>query len=75
MSDVGLVNTSNYRILDAIEKSALDLKIYSKDYKAKDMDWSATMQHKVILDVDNGDKGKGKGKGKGKLGHKRVRHV
>ena len=45
MSDVGLVNTSNYHISDPIEKSALDPRIYSKDRRAKDIDWAAAMRH------------------------------
>ena len=74
MSDVDLVNTSNYRISDPIEKSALDPRIFSKDRRAEDTDWAAAMREKVILDIGDGSKGKGKGKGKGrgKTGNKRV---
>ena len=73
----GRDTSKDYRISDTIEKSALDLRIYSNDCKAKDTDWAVAMQQKVILDIGDGSKGKGKrkGKGKGKVGNKHFHYV
>ena len=64
VSDVGSVNTSRYRIADAIEKRALDPKQYLKSRRAEETDWATVMREKVVVDVGDGSKGKGKGKGK-----------
>ena len=51
MSDVGLVNTSRYRITDATKKSALDPRRYEKGRRAEDTDWAALMRTKAALQV------------------------
>ena len=74
MSDVGVVNTSRYRISEASEKSALNPKQYEKGHWAEDADWSALMHAKAALQIAGG-RGKGGGKGKHAPGLKRVRRV
>ena len=54
MSDVGVVNTSRYRISDASEKSALDPRRYEKGHRAEDTDWSALMRAKAALQIAGG---------------------
>ena len=74
MSDVGVVNTSRYRISNASEKSAMNPKQYEKGRRAEDTDWAAVMRTKAALQVTGGQ-GKGGGKGKHVPGLKRVRRV